>query len=160
MKSYYIIIALAVATFSCRSAMEKQEVNPILAATQSELRAVVTFKDGTQKEFTGTLPNIKKDDILKVDAITPNTSHIIFFNRKDNTRGNIILEDNSKRKKADLSKVLIVLNGVTKDKGFDLDSVSPDDIEALTVLKGDSFKALYNFPEFESAILITTKSGK
>lgn len=69
---------------------------------------------------------------------------------------------------------LYVINGVPMDNtnvnsagmwgGFDtgdgLNSINPDDIESVTVLKGGASAALYGFRAGSGVILITTKSGK
>jgi TonB-linked SusC/RagA family outer membrane protein len=46
------------------------------------------------------------------------------------------------------------------DAGDGLQSINPDDIESMTVLKGAAAAALYGFRAKDGAIIITTKSGK
>ncbi|QNF35632.1 SusC/RagA family TonB-linked outer membrane protein [Adhaeribacter swui] len=46
------------------------------------------------------------------------------------------------------------------DTGDGLQSINPDDIESMTVLKGAAASALYGFRAANGAIIITTKSGK
>ncbi|MDB5261961.1 MAG: TonB-dependent receptor plug [Adhaeribacter sp.] len=46
------------------------------------------------------------------------------------------------------------------DTGDGLQSINPDDIESMTVLKGAAAAALYGFRAANGAIIITTKSGK
>ena len=46
------------------------------------------------------------------------------------------------------------------DTGDGLQSINPDDIESLNVLKGAAAAALYGFRAKDGAIIITTKSGK
>lgn len=45
------------------------------------------------------------------------------------------------------------------DEGDGLQSINPDDIESMTVLKGAAAAALYGFRAKDGAIIITTKSG-
>jgi TonB-linked SusC/RagA family outer membrane protein len=65
---------------------------------------------------------------------------------------------------------LIVINGVPinnkprieaseADFGDGLQSINPDDIESMTVLKGASAAALYGFRAKDGVIIITTKTG-
>lgn len=69
---------------------------------------------------------------------------------------------------------LIVINGVpinndpvsssnpnaqSSDLGDGLQSINPDDIESMTVLKGASAAALYGFRAKDGVIIITTKTG-
>jgi TonB-linked SusC/RagA family outer membrane protein len=46
------------------------------------------------------------------------------------------------------------------DSGDGLQSINPDDIESMTVLKGAAAAALYGFRAKDGAIIITTKTGK
>lgn len=47
-----------------------------------------------------------------------------------------------------------------RDQGDGIGSLNPDDIESLTVLKGNTAGALYGYRAANGVILITTKSGK
>ena len=49
--------------------------------------------------------------------------------------------------------------GNTRDQGDNLQAISPDDIESMTVLKGSTASALYGSRAASGAIIITTKSG-
>src|SRR5690606_10985944 len=46
-----------------------------------------------------------------------------------------------------------------RDRGDNLQNLSPDDIESMTVLKGATAAALYGSRAANGAIVITTKSG-
>lgn len=50
--------------------------------------------------------------------------------------------------------------GGSSDQGDGLQSINPDDIESMTVLKGGAAAALYGFRAKDGAIIITTKSGR
>ncbi len=49
--------------------------------------------------------------------------------------------------------------GNQRDQGDNLQSINPDDIESMTILKGSTASALYGSRAAAGAILITTKSG-
>jgi TonB-linked SusC/RagA family outer membrane protein len=49
--------------------------------------------------------------------------------------------------------------GGSSDQGDGLQSINPDDIESMTVLKGAAAAALYGFRAKDGAIIITTKTG-
>ncbi len=49
--------------------------------------------------------------------------------------------------------------GQQRDRGDNLQSINPDDIESMTILKGSTASALYGSRAAAGAILITTKSG-
>jgi len=51
-------------------------------------------------------------------------------------------------------------NGGSSDAGDGLQSINPDDIESMTVLKGTAASALYGYRAKDGAIIITTKTGK
>lgn len=50
-------------------------------------------------------------------------------------------------------------NAQESDQGDALQSINPDDIESMTVLKGASAAALYGYRAKDGVIIITTKSG-
>lgn len=56
-------------------------------------------------------------------------------------------------------KPLIVIDGIP-DLQADMWKVNPDDVESISVLKGQSASALYGSIGFNGAIMITTKRGK
>lgn len=49
--------------------------------------------------------------------------------------------------------------GGSSDQGDGLQSINPDDVESMTVLKGAAAAALYGFRAKDGAIIITTKAG-
>ncbi|WP_229311210.1 SusC/RagA family TonB-linked outer membrane protein [Larkinella soli] len=51
-------------------------------------------------------------------------------------------------------------SGSAADAGDGLQSINPDDIETITVLKGSTAAALYGFRAKDGAIVITTKTGR
>jgi TonB-linked SusC/RagA family outer membrane protein len=51
-------------------------------------------------------------------------------------------------------------SGGSSDQGDGLQSINPDDIESMTVLKGATAAALYGSRAKDGAILITTKTGR
>lgn len=68
---------------------------------------------------------------------------------------------------------LIIINGLpmdqgaqsadgntARDRGDGLQSINPDDIESITVLKGATAAALYGSRAANGAVVVTTKSGK
>ncbi len=54
---------------------------------------------------------------------------------------------------------LYVLDGVVKEKDFDLKTIKPDEIESISVLKNASATAIYSDKGKNGVILITTKKG-
>ncbi|MEA5256265.1 SusC/RagA family TonB-linked outer membrane protein [Arcicella aquatica] len=162
---------------------DRTVVDVVLEATAASLDEVVVTALGVQKdkkalgyavselkgsEFTQArelnLGNALSGKIAGVNATSTATgpggsSRVII-------RGNGSLGGNN--------QPLYVINGVPIDNtnvnsagmwgGFDtgdgLNSINPDDIESVTVLKGGASAALYGFRAGSGVILITTKSGK
>jgi len=61
------------------------------------------------------------------------------------------------KQKENTKKVLIVIDGVEKGKGFDLSNIKANDIESISVLKDQSAIALYGDNGKDGVIIITTK---
>ena len=61
------------------------------------------------------------------------------------------------KQKENTKKVLIVIDGIEKGKGFDLSSIKADDIESISVLKDQSAIALYGDNGKDGVIIVTTK---
>ena len=57
----------------------------------------------------------------------------------------------------DLKKPMYVLDGNKVEKNFDINSLKPEEISSMQVLKGDSATALYGEEAKDGVILITTK---
>jgi TonB-linked SusC/RagA family outer membrane protein len=53
-----------------------------------------------------------------------------------------------------------VNGGAMRDQGDNLNTINPDDIESMTVLKGATAAAIYGSRAANGAIIITTKSGQ
>ena len=87
--------------------------------------------------------------------------------RVEGVQGNLV-GINSDVKESELSlrgvsegtKPLIVLDGEVKGKDFELNTIKPDEIESISVLKGNSAVQLYGDDAKDGAILITMKKVK
>ena len=56
-------------------------------------------------------------------------------------------------------KLLIIVDDVKMEKGFDMNSIKPDDIKSISVLKDASAKASYGNEREDGVIVITTKKS-
>ncbi|MEO3405228.1 TonB family protein [Mucilaginibacter sp. CAU 1740] len=75
--------------------------------------------------------------------------------RKDTTKGTrIVINDN-----LTAAQPLYVVDGNVQNKNFVLDGLKPEDIESISVLKGESAKAIYGSKGSNGVILIATKAA-
>ena len=65
----------------------------------------------------------------------------------------LILESNNDT----IVKPLIVIDGVKMEKGYDMEQISPNDIESISVLKNHSATSLYGDEGRDGVIIIATK---
>ena len=154
--------------------METQEVrvtgrsvSVVLVPEQTALDEVMVVAYGTAKKsaFTGSAAVIKADDINKaqvsnpVDALVGKISGVQLYNntgQPGNTSPSINIRGISSINAG--SAPLIVLDGAPFDG--DLNTISNQDIESMTVLKDAASAALYGARGANGVILITTKSAQ
>ncbi|MEX2567458.1 MAG: SusC/RagA family TonB-linked outer membrane protein, partial [Cyclobacteriaceae bacterium] len=139
-------------------------INISLAEDAANLDEVVVVGYGTQKKVNviGSLTTVSSDDITAApvgaisNALAGRLPGAIFMQESGEPgndqaniriRGNATLGNNSP---------LIVIDGIL---GRDLNSLHPDDIESITVLK-DAAAAIYGARAANGVILVTTKRGK
>lgn len=154
--------------------METQEVrvkgntvNVVLVPEQTALDEVMVVAYGTAKKsaFTGSAAVVKSDDINRaqvsnpVDALVGKVSGVQMYSNSGqpgssstsiNIRGISSINAGS--------SPLIILDGAPFDG--DLNTISNQDIESMTVLKDAASAALYGARGANGVILITTKAAK
>lgn len=136
------------------------EINVVLQQDVSGLSEVVVTALGIQKEkkslgyavqevkgntmTQAREPNLVNSLTGRVAGLTIRTSTDLFQNAGISLRG---------------AKPLIVIDGIP-DQLADMWKINPDDVESISVLKGQSASALYGSIGKDGAIMITTKRGK
>ena len=154
--------------------MEGQEVTVkggrikvALASDQRNLDEVMVVAYGTAKKsaFTGSAAVVKSDDISKlqvsnpVDALNGKVSGVQMYNSSGQPGAS-----SPSIKIRGISSInagtspLIIVDGAPYDG--DLNSISSQDIESMTVLKDAASAALYGARGANGVILITTKNAK
>ena len=142
-------------------------VKLVLEPEQTALDEVMVVAYGTAKKsaFTGSAAVVKADDINKaqvsnpVDALVGKVSGVQMFNntgQPGQTTPSINIRGISSINAG--SAPLIILDGAPFDG--DLNTISNQDIESMTVLKDAASAALYGARGANGVILITTKSAK
>ena len=132
----------------------------------SALEEVVVTAFGLEREkkyITYSAQNVDTDELTKARplAIAEGLSGKVAGISVSRTSGlgadpKVILRGN--RSIAGSSQPIYVVDGVTL--GGNINDLSPDDIESITVLKGANAAALYGSRANNGVIVVTTKSGK
>ncbi len=126
---------------------------------------VVAFGEAKKEAFTGSAAVMKSEDIAKVqttnalNALTGKVTGVQITNvsgQPGNSSPSIIVRGVSSIN-AGVSP-LIVLDGMPYDGS--MDSINPNDIESMTVLKDAASNALYGARGANGVIMITTKRAK
>lgn len=140
-------------------------INVFLEAGIKNLNEVVVVGYGTQKttNVSGAIAVIKSADIEKVnavrveDAIQGRASGVtIIQNGSPGTTPTVLIRGIPSYTGSD---PLVVVDGVEQTLG-DFNSISPSDIEAITVLKDAATTAIYGVKGGNGVIVITTKNGR
>lgn len=126
---------------------------------------VVAFGEAKKEAFTGSAAVMKSEEISKVqttnalNALTGKVTGVQITNasgQPGNSSPSIIVRGVSSINAG--SSPLIVLDGMPYDGS--MDSINPNDIESMTVLKDAASNALYGARGANGVIMITTKRAK
>lgn len=125
---------------------------------------VVAYGTASKSSFTGAASTIKKADIENrnitsitkaLDGAAPGVTSTLGSGQPGSNAGVIVRGFGSINAS---NNPLYVVDGIPFNG--DLNSINPNDIESLTVLKDASASALYGSRAANGVIMITTKSGK
>ncbi|MCF8360521.1 MAG: TonB-dependent receptor [Prolixibacteraceae bacterium] len=125
---------------------------------------VIGYGSTTKRELTGAVSSVKEEGFNKGVVDNPMQLvqgkvaglSIVKPNGGDPTSGfEVLLRGTSSIQGS--SEPLVVIDGIP---GGDLNSVMPDDIESIDILKDGSAAAIYGTRGTNGVILITTKKGK
>jgi TonB-linked SusC/RagA family outer membrane protein len=136
----------------------------ILSPNASGLNEVVVVGYGTQKrsDLTGSISSIKGDDIKllptqRVDqALQGKAAGMMVLNTDGAPGGNTTIRIRGMNSIQGGNNALVVIDGL---QGGNLNSLNPDDIASIEVLKDASATAIYGSRGANGVILITTKTG-
>lgn len=128
--------------------VEKTTVNGI---DENSIHDIKVLKGDNAVAIYG---NAAKDGAILITSkafATKMTGKAISSGDKEKTK--ILLNDNKSVKQ----KPLIVLNGKEQKKNFDFNSIDPDDIESINVLKGEDAIKKYGKAAKDGVIIISTE---
>ena len=142
----------------------RTSINANLSPSVVNLGEVVAIGYGTQtrKEITGSVANVTEESFNKgvtrdaTDLLQGKVAGLVITSGSgDVTRGNTMRLRGTSTLQNDQGP-LIVIDGVP---GGDMSTVSPSDIESISVLKDASSAAIYGSRSAGGVVLITTKRG-
>ena len=125
---------------------------------------VIGYGNTTRKEVTGSVASVKSDDFLQGSNSSPYDLingkiaglSIVRYDGGD-PNGGISIQLRGNTTMSAGAEPLVVIDNVV---GGSLDSINPEEIESIDVLKDGSAAAIYGTRGTNGVILITTKKGK
>jgi TonB-dependent starch-binding outer membrane protein SusC len=140
-------------------------VNLRLSRDLSELSEVQVVGYGVQKksDLTGAISSIKGADVTQIatqrvdQAIQGRAAGVLVLNTDGAPGGNTTIRVRGMNSINGGNNALIVIDGL---QGGNLNSLNPNDIESIEILKDASATAIYGAQGANGVVLITTKLGK
>jgi TonB-dependent SusC/RagA subfamily outer membrane receptor len=132
-------------------------------ATQLNELMVVGYGSQKKSDFTGSTSSIKGEDIRnlstqRVDqALQGQATGVMVMNTDAAPGGNTVIRVRGMNSINGGNSALVVIDGL---QGGNLNSLNPNDIESVEVLKDASATAIYGSQGANGVILVTTKIGK
>jgi TonB-dependent starch-binding outer membrane protein SusC len=136
-----------------------------LSKDLSELSEVQVVGYGVQKksDLTGAISSIKGSDVTQIatqrvdQAIQGRAAGVLVLNTDGQPGGNTTIRVRGMNSINGGNNALIVVDGL---QGGNLNSLNPNDIESIEILKDASATAIYGAQGANGVVLITTKLGK
>ena len=131
----------------------------------SELNEVTVVGYGVQKksDLTGSISSIKGADVTQIatarvdQALQGRAAGVLVLNTDGAPGGNTTIRVRGMNSINGGNNALIVIDGL---QGGNLNSLNPNDIESIEILKDASATAIYGAQGANGVVLITTKLGK
>ena len=136
-----------------------------LETNEAALGEVVVVGYGTQKksDLTGSISSIKGEDLTQLStqrvdqALQGRAAGVYVLNTDGAPGGNTTIRIRGMNSVNGGNNALVVIDGL---QGGNLNSLNPDDIQSIEILKDASATAIYGAQGANGVILITTKLGK
>ena len=136
-----------------------------LAANDSQLGEVVVVGYGVQRksDLTGSVSSIKGQDLTQLatqrvdQALQGRAAGVLVLNTDGAPGGNTTIRVRGMNSINGGNNALIVIDGL---QGANLNTLNPNDIESIEILKDASATAIYGAQGANGVVLITTKLGK
>jgi TonB-dependent starch-binding outer membrane protein SusC len=136
-----------------------------LETNEALMGEVVVVGYGSQKksDLTGSITSIKGDDLTQIatqrvdQALQGRAAGVFVLNTDGAPGGNTTIRVRGMNSINGGNNALIVIDGL---QGGNLNSLNPNDIESIEILKDASATAIYGAQGANGVVLITTKLGK
>lgn len=143
----------------------KFTINVTMVRTQTSLNEVIVIGYGTQqkKDISGAISVISEKDFNKgvtqtaADLLQGKVAGLTVTTESGDVTSQQTIRLRGSSSLTASSAPFVVIDGVP---GMDMNSVSPQDIESISVLKDAAATAIYGSRSASGVILITTKKGK
>ena len=143
----------------------RTEFNITLAPDLETLQEVVVVGYGSQRksDLTGAISSIRGDELSQLpmqrvdQALQGRAAGVMVLNTSGQPGGNTTIRIRGMNSITGGNQPLIVVDGL---QGVDINSLNPNDIESMEILKDASATAIYGSQGANGVILITTKQGK
>jgi TonB-dependent starch-binding outer membrane protein SusC len=142
----------------------KSAITIALKLDDSKTAEVVVYGYGTQKktDLTGAVSSIKGGDLTKLptqrvdQALQGRAAGVSVQNTDGAPGGNVTIRVRGGNSISGGNNALVVVDGI---QGVNINTINPNDVESLEVLKDASATAIYGARGANGVILITTKKG-
>ncbi len=136
-----------------------------LSQSTNKLSDVVIIGYGIQKrsDLTGAISSIKGEDVTRLstqrvdEALQGRAAGVLVLNTDGAPGGNTLIRIRGMNSINGSNNAFVVIDGL---QGGDLNSLNPNDIASIEILKDASATAIFGSRGANGVILITTKSGR
>ena len=143
----------------------RQQIDIVMEEEVIALEEVVAIGYGTQlrREVTGSIANVSEKDFNRgitqtaADLLQGKVPGLVITSGSGDITSGQTIRLRGTSSLTGSSAPFVVIDGVP---GMDLNSVAPQDIESISVLKDASATAIYGSRSASGVILVTTKKGK
>lgn len=144
----------------------KSEYNVVLSEEAIGIEEVVAIAYGTQKkrELTGSMATVKTDELTDIPVsnigqkMQGKFAGVQIYQTSGEPNGGLSYRIRGQASINAGNSPLVVIDGFPSVSG--METLSPDEIESITILKDASATSLYGSRAANGVILVTTKSGK
>ncbi|MBL0745291.1 SusC/RagA family TonB-linked outer membrane protein [Chryseolinea lacunae] len=143
----------------------KTVINVVLQPDVATLNDVVVVGYGIQRksDLTGAIATVKGDELAQLpsqrvdQALQGRAAGVMVLNQSGAPGGNTTIRIRGSSSILGGNQPLVVIDGL---QGGDLNSLNPNDVESMEVLKDASATAIYGSQGANGVIIVTTKKGK
>ncbi|HEY6975877.1 MAG TPA: TonB-dependent receptor [Chitinophagaceae bacterium] len=161
----FLISSVGFATKELKVGAGSNNITVTLNEDYTQLNDVIVVGYGTQKksDLTGAISSIKGADVTQLatqrvdQALQGRAAGVLVLNTDGAPGGNTTIRVRGSNSINGGNNALIVIDGL---QGGNLNSLNPNDIESIEILKDASATAIYGARGANGVVLITTKTGR